>query len=64
MPLVTIDAQELQYLKGNQSVMQAWRANVDARLQSSETSEINSGDTAWMLTSCAFVLLMSLPGLA
>ena len=26
--------------------------------------EINSGDTAWMLTSSALVLLMTLPGLA
>jgi ammonium transporter, Amt family len=25
---------------------------------------INSGDTAWMLTSCALVLLMTIPGLA
>ena len=27
-------------------------------------SEINSGDTAWILTSTALVLLMTLPGLA
>lgn len=29
-----------------------------------EASAINSGDTAWMLTSTALVLLMTLPGLA
>src|ERR1700733_12422315 len=28
------------------------------------TSEINTGDTAWMLTSTALVLLMTIPGLA
>jgi len=27
-------------------------------------SEINSGDTAWILTSTALVLFMTLPGLA
>ncbi len=29
-----------------------------------ETSELNSGDTAWILTSTALVLFMTLPGLA
>src|SRR4030095_9510431 len=29
-----------------------------------ELSKINSGDTAWMLTSTALVLLMTIPGLA
>ena len=28
------------------------------------TNELNSGDTAWMLTSTALVLLMTMPGLA
>ena len=28
------------------------------------TDKINSGDTAWMLTSTAFVLMMTIPGLA
>ena len=28
------------------------------------TDSIDSGDTAWMLTSSALVLLMTLPGLA
>src|ERR1700733_7295050 len=28
------------------------------------TSEINTGDTAWMLTATALVLLMTIPGLA
>ncbi len=27
-------------------------------------AEVNSGDTAWILTSTALVLLMTLPGLA
>ena len=29
-----------------------------------DASQISTGDTAWMLTSTAFVLLMTLPGLA
>ena len=29
-----------------------------------ETSELNSGDTAWMLVASLLVLLMCLPGLA
>jgi hypothetical protein len=29
-----------------------------------ETSQINTGDTAWMLTSSALVLMMTAPGLA
>ncbi len=29
-----------------------------------ETSKLNSGDTAWMLTSTALVLMMTIPGLA
>ena len=29
-----------------------------------ETSAINSGDTAWMLTATVLVLLMTLPGLS
>jgi ammonium transporter, Amt family len=29
-----------------------------------DSSKINSGDTAWMLTSTAFVLFMTIPGLA
>src|SRR5690349_20583248 len=29
-----------------------------------DASQISSGDTAWMLTSTALVLLMTLPGLA
>ncbi|KAA5608910.1 ammonium transporter, partial [Rhodovastum atsumiense] len=29
-----------------------------------ETPKIDSGDTAWMLTSTALVLLMTIPGLA
>src|SRR3954454_8920932 len=29
-----------------------------------DAGQISSGDTAWMLTSCALVLLMTLPGLA
>src|SRR5882762_6305730 len=28
------------------------------------TDKINSGDTAWMLTSTALVLMMTIPGLA
>ncbi|MFM0465862.1 ammonia channel protein, partial [Paraburkholderia sediminicola] len=29
-----------------------------------DSSKINSGDTAWMLTSTALVLFMTIPGLA
>src|SRR3954466_14125382 len=29
-----------------------------------DADKISTGDTAWMLTSCALVLLMTLPGLA
>jgi Amt family ammonium transporter len=29
-----------------------------------DTSKVNSGDTAWMLTSTALVLFMTIPGLA
>ncbi len=29
-----------------------------------EVAQINAGDTAWMMTSTALVLLMTLPGLA
>ena len=29
-----------------------------------EASELNSGDSAWILTSTALVLFMTLPGLA
>jgi ammonium transporter, Amt family len=29
-----------------------------------EPATLNSGDTAWMLTSTALVLLMTMPGLA
>lgn len=32
--------------------------------QAAEASAINSGDTAWMLVSCALVLFMTAPGLA
>ena len=30
----------------------------------SEATQLNSGDTAWILTSTALVLFMTLPGLA
>ncbi|WP_038058012.1 ammonium transporter [Thermodesulfobacterium hydrogeniphilum] len=29
-----------------------------------ETAKINTGDTAWLLVASAFVMLMTLPGLA
>jgi len=35
-----------------------------AQVLAQETSQINTGDTAWMLTSSALVLLMTAPGLA
>ena len=40
------------------------RAGDNAVQVSSDTSKINSGDNAWMLTSSALVLLMTGPGLA
>src|SRR5688572_22228349 len=35
-----------------------------ATLSAADASAINSGDTAWMLTSTALVLFMMIPGLA
>lgn len=37
---------------------------VPATASATEVSTINSGDTAWMMTSALLVILMSLPGLA
>jgi ammonium transporter, Amt family len=34
-----------------------------ARLEAVEKPAINSGDNAWMLVSCALVLMMTAPGL-
>lgn len=39
-------------------------AGTDASAASAATPELNSGDTAWMLTSSALVLMMTAPGLA
>ena len=46
MSTVTISAQELQWLKGNISALQAWHQRLNSTV-------LNSGDTAWMLTSSA-----------
>ncbi|MBI1260291.1 MAG: ammonium transporter [Rhizobiales bacterium] len=44
--------------------MAAGAATLFATAGSAFADEINSGDTAWMLTSTALVLLMTIPGLA
>ncbi|NDP59124.1 MAG: ammonium transporter [Oxalobacteraceae bacterium] len=41
-----------------------WSGPVRAAATLVDTATINSGDTAWMLTSTALVLLMTIPGLA
>jgi hypothetical protein len=45
--MVAISAEELHWLKGNISALQA-------RHSEAEKSPIDSGDTAWLLTSSAF----------
>src|SRR5262249_27401950 len=41
----------------------AWAANADPKKAVLEKCSPNSGDTAWMLTSVALVLMMTIPGL-
>ncbi len=45
--LVTISAEEFNWLKSNISALQAQHFNA-------ETNPFDSGDTAWLLTSSAF----------
>src|SRR3974377_1718292 len=46
-----------------QSAPPACAANADPKLAVLESGSPNSGDTAWMLTSVALVLMMTVPGL-
>jgi len=50
----------------NSAPESASETSISAKVSNEETNSvsINSGDTAWMLTSTAFVLFMTLPGLA
>ena len=51
-------------LQGNLSSIQTWQSQVQTTVPLSAGSNLNSGDAAWMLTSTAIVLLMTLPGVA
>ena len=49
-----------------EAALKAATARIDAleKHDESEHSELNVGDTAWILTSTALVLMMTIPGLA
>jgi ammonium transporter, Amt family len=52
-------------LQNNLTQLQGWRAQTETlNIPLSSGSQMNSGDVAWMLTSTALVLLMTLPGVA
>jgi ammonium transporter, Amt family len=59
---------EYQFITSLQSLLQSSGEGVTDTLQElarrSLTSSFDTGDTAWLLTSCAIVLMMTLPGLA
>ena len=44
--------------------LSAWAQGAEELVEVAVAETINSGDTAWMLTSSALVLMMTLPGLA
>src|SRR5437870_177474 len=46
------------------STLSAMAQTAAAPAPAATTNSINSGDTAWMLTSTALVLMMTIPGLA
>ena len=46
------------------SAMPAWAAAAPVNPYLTEMDKISAGDTAWMLTSTALVLMMTIPGLA
>src|SRR5579863_5735737 len=46
------------------SVQSVWAADAPTAPSLMAVDKISSGDTAWMLTSTALVLMMSIPGLA
>src|SRR5580692_1120600 len=46
------------------SMQSAWAADAPTAPSLMAVDKISAGDTAWMLTSTALVLMMSVPGLA
>ena len=52
-------------LQNNVTALQAWQSQMQSgSLTLSTGQQMNTGDVAWMLTSTALVLLMTLPGVA
>ena len=60
--MITVSMKDWYSMKANISAIMSWKSQVQAN--ATTPSVISAGDTAWMLTSTAIVLLMSLPGLA
>jgi ammonium transporter, Amt family len=54
----------LAFLAGLAPAMSAWAADAPTAPTLISVDKISAGDTAWMLTSTALVLMMSIPGLA
>ena len=44
--------------------LSAFAQEAEALVEAAAVETVDSGDTAWMLTSSALVLMMTLPGLA
>ena len=58
------DNNQIHIEKAIDSILKKLSEKYDLQRKLQNVNEFNSGDTAWMLTSTALVLLMTIPGLA